>query len=70
MEERIGLVAAPTLLVGHADDPYAYPDLVPLAAALGDVVVETAVIAGGMVPLEHTADRFAEVVAAFLDATP
>lgn len=65
MEARVPLLTAKTLVVGHADDPYAFHEMQPLASAMGDV--ETAVIVGGAVPLEFTADRFAQVVTEFLD---
>ena len=64
MEDRLPLVRAETLVVGHAADPHAYPALGPLAAALGGA--ETAVIEDGMVPLEHTAPAFAAIVEEFL----
>ena len=64
MEERLPLVRAEALVVGHAADPHAYPALTPLAAAMGGA--ETAVIADGMVPLELTAPAFAAIVEEFL----
>ncbi len=64
MEERIGLIGCPVLCVGAADDPYAFPELHPLAAALSGA--RTAVIAGGMVPLEFQAAQFAKLVLDFL----
>ncbi len=64
MEARLPLVRAATLVVGHSDDPYAFKEMTPLAEALTDPT--TAVIDGGMVPLEFTAERFAEVVESFL----
>lgn len=64
MEDRAGLVRAPTLCVGASADPYSYPDVARLAAAIPGA--KTAVIEGGMVPLEFQATRFADVVAGFL----
>lgn len=63
MEERLPLISARVLCVGHEQDPHAMPSLAPLASALG---AEIATIAEGYVPLEHTAERFVEVVAGFL----
>jgi pimeloyl-ACP methyl ester carboxylesterase len=67
MEERIGLVRAPALLIGATDDPFAYPHLRQLAAALpGAKVVE---LEGGMVPLpDQLPEQFAAAVADFLSA--
>ena len=68
MERRVGHVAAPTLLVGHDADPYAFPELEALRRALGERVREVAVIEGGMVPLEFTATEFAAIVERFVQA--
>ena len=43
MERRLGLVAAPTLLVGHARDIYAFGDLMPLHDALREAGVEVTI---------------------------
>lgn len=64
MEARIPLVGPDVLVVGHAADPHAFPAFAPLAAALGGA--DTAVIDGGMVPLELTAPAFAAIVEEFL----
>lgn len=64
MEERIDAVTAEVLVVGHDADPYAFGELEPLAAALGGA--PTAVVAGGMVPLELEAAAFAAIVGDFL----
>ena len=49
MEDRIGLVRAPTLVVAATDDPHAYPATRRVAGAIaGAEIVE---IAGGTVPL-------------------
>jgi len=69
MEQRIDLLTRrPLLLVGHEADPYAFPDLEPLASSLPQAQVAT--IPAGMVPLEHAAAAFAEVVRRFLDEAP
>ncbi len=65
-EERIPLLACPVLLIGATADPYAYPSLPLLQAAIPHAAV--AVIEGGMVPLpDQLPDRFAAVVERFLD---
>ncbi|MEO3872153.1 alpha/beta hydrolase [Nonomuraea sp. B12E4] len=65
MEERVGLVRCPVLLVGAAGDPFAFPELDRLAARLPGS--ERAVIEDGMIPLEHRAAEFAAIVAGFLE---
>ena len=68
MEERAPLVIAKTLCVGAAADPHSFPDLPRLAEHVPGAA--TAVIEGGMVPLEYQAEQFAQIVAGFLrDAT-
>jgi len=65
MEDAIALVVAPTLCIGASADPYAFPELEPLAARLSDV--RTAVIDGGTVGLlEDKAPEIAGLVIAFL----
>ncbi|MDA0632026.1 alpha/beta hydrolase [Nonomuraea sp. MCN248] len=64
MEDRLGLIRCPVLCVGAAGDPFAFPELRPLAGRLPGASV--AVIEHGMVPLEFQAAAFARVVAAFL----
>lgn len=64
MEERLGLIRCPVLCVGATDDPFGFPELHRLAKPLN---AATAVIEGGMIPLELRADEFARVVAEFLD---
>ncbi|WP_284748210.1 alpha/beta fold hydrolase [Amycolatopsis sp. RTGN1] len=68
MERRIGLVRAPVLLLGGADDPFALPAVEPLARHLtAAAVVHRAVIDGGTVALmEDKADDVAAVVLPFL----
>lgn len=65
MEKRIGgLAGLPILLVGHADDPHAFPYLDAMRHALPHAEVRE--IATGVVPLEFTASEFADLVDAFL----
>jgi len=68
MEDRIGLVRAPTLLIGADSDPFAFPAIGPLSAGLTGVErLETAVIEGGMIPLmEDKADEVVAIVRPFL----
>jgi pimeloyl-ACP methyl ester carboxylesterase len=65
MEDRIGLVRCPVLCLGASADPYAFPDLRPLAA--GIAAAQIAVIDGGMVPLlEQRPDEVVDVISRFL----
>ncbi len=70
MEDRIRLVTAPTLLIGADEDPFAFPHLMVLARALSSAsVVETVVVAGGMIPLmECHAPAVAAAVVPFLES--
>ena len=66
MEDTIGLVRAPTLCLGASADPFAFPELEPLAARIAGA--RTVVIEGGTVGLlEDKAPEVAEAVLAFLD---
>jgi pimeloyl-ACP methyl ester carboxylesterase len=66
MEERVGRVACPTLVVAATLDPHAYPSAARIAAAIPHS--QRIDIDGGMVPLpDQMPDRFAEVVDRFLD---
>jgi pimeloyl-ACP methyl ester carboxylesterase len=69
MEDRIGLVTAPVLLIGADADPFAFPDIEPLRAALtGAPRVEVEVMDGGTIPLlEQQPEQVADVVSRFLD---
>jgi pimeloyl-ACP methyl ester carboxylesterase len=68
MEERIGAVRAPVLLVHASDDPFAAPHLAEWRRLLPQARVAT--IAGG-VPLPDQCPReFAAAVLAFVDALP
>ncbi|NUS04283.1 MAG: alpha/beta hydrolase [Nonomuraea sp.] len=64
MEERVGLIRCPVLCVGADADPFAFPELERLAAALPHS--SQAVIKGGVIPLEHQAAEFATLVENFL----
>lgn len=71
MEDRVALLRCPVLLLGASADPYAFPDLQPLADALATAArmgrPAVAVIDGGMVPLmEVHAEEVAVHVTAFL----
>ena len=60
MEDSIGLVRAPVLLLGADQDPFAFPDIPRVAAALKAAhSVELQVIEGGSIPL---LEEHAEVV--------
>lgn len=65
MEERLPRIAAPTLLVGATDDPFAFPELPRLAARLP--AAEVVEIPGGMVPLpDQLPEAFTDAVTDFL----
>ncbi|MCO8277538.1 alpha/beta fold hydrolase [Actinoplanes sp. TRM 88003] len=68
MEDRIGLVTAPVLLIGASEDPFALPDVERLRSHLTAAKnVETAVIEGGTIPLmEQKAAEVAAVTLEFL----
>ncbi|GAA4091346.1 alpha/beta fold hydrolase [Nocardioides kongjuensis] len=70
MEDRIGLVKAPVLLLGATADPFAYPDLPPVRYALtGSPSVEVVAIEDGTIPLlEHKPAEVAAAVLRFLGA--
>ncbi len=69
MEDRVGLVTAPVLLIGASADPFAFPNV----AILGEHLiaarsVESAVIYGGTIPLmEQAPEEVAKLVGDFLD---
>src|SRR5690242_17782051 len=66
MQAAVKSLRCPVLLVGATHDPYAFPALEPMRAALPDAQVE--VIQGGMVPLpDQLPEQFAAVVERFLD---
>lgn len=64
MEQRLAGIGCPVLCVGADADPFAFPDLDPLATALG---APTAVVAGGTVALpEQCPDALADAALPFL----
>ena len=69
MEDRIGLVAAPVLIVGGDADPFSFPDVEVMRAALvGARSVEIAVVEGGTIPMtEQLPEVVAAAVVPFLD---
>ena len=68
MEDRIGHVVAPTLLIGASDDPFALPSVAKLAEHLVNAArVEQVIIPGGMIPLMETkSQEVADAVASFI----
>lgn len=65
MEERIGLVRAPTLALCGEFDAFSLPDLPKIAAAIPGA--RSAVLAGTGVPaVDHRPEQFAAAVGAFL----
>ncbi len=65
MEDRVGLVRCPTLVVGATDDPHAFPSMRRVADAIPGS--RTTAIEGGRVPLpDQMPQAFADSVAAFL----
>lgn len=69
MEDRVGQVAAPVLIIAADADPFAFPAVGAVARALeGAASVEVAVIEGGMIPvLEQKPREVAGAVLGFLD---
>ena len=72
IEDRIGLISAPVLLVGAEADPFAMPHLPHLRQALvGAPSVDTVIIPGGMIPLmEQCPQPVADAVLEFLAKYP
>jgi pimeloyl-ACP methyl ester carboxylesterase len=67
MEEKTGLIKAPTFVIAGLEDPFSFPRMKPLADSIEGSV--TAAIEGGMVPMdEQIPEEFARVVMEFLDA--
>ena len=65
MEDRIGLLTMPTLVIGATDDPHAFPATPRLAAAIPHA--EVTEIRGGTVPLpDAMPDEFSRAVIEFL----
>jgi pimeloyl-ACP methyl ester carboxylesterase len=71
VEERIGLVRAPVLLLGADADPFARPNIEPVRGHLtGAASVTTVIIAGGTIPLmEQRPADVADAVLPFLAGT-
>jgi pimeloyl-ACP methyl ester carboxylesterase len=69
MEDRVGLVSAPVLILGGNADPFSFPDVEPMREALsGARSVEVEVIEGGAIPmLEQLPEAVASAVTRFLD---
>lgn len=72
MEDRVGLVAAPVLILGADADPFSFPDVERMRAELtGAVSVDVAIIERGMIPMtEQLPDDVAAAVVGFLDGLP
>jgi pimeloyl-ACP methyl ester carboxylesterase len=69
MEERIGAVTQPTLVIRAPDDPFAAPHAADWLRRLPQATLVD--IAGGMVPLpDQRPDAFAQAVLEFLDGLP
>lgn len=71
MEERIPRVTAPALVLGAQEDPFTFPDVERVAAALvSSRSVKVEVISGGMIPLmEQKSTEVATLVREFLCGT-
>ncbi len=69
MEDRVGLVVAPVLILGADADPFSFPDVARMQVELtGAPRVEVAVIEGGMIPMtEQLPESVADAVVEFLD---
>ncbi|MEI7057082.1 alpha/beta hydrolase [Nocardioides sp. CCNWLW239] len=69
MENRVGLVTAPVLVIGATDDPVAYPHTDRVVQAYRNAArVERHDVLGGGIPLmEERPGEVADVVGAFLD---
>lgn len=66
IDERLPLLTCPVLLIAPTADPYAFPAVPGLDAAIPHAIVT--VIEGGMVPLpDQLPGPFAQAVEAFLD---
>ncbi len=66
MQAAVTRLQCPVLLLGATEDPYAYPALARMKAALPDAHVDE--IQGGMVPLpDQLPEEFAAAVERFLD---
>lgn len=66
MEDTVGLVRCPTLILAPMEDPHAYPSAPRLAAAIAGSVVQD--VPGAMVPFpDQMPQVFADAICAFLD---
>jgi pimeloyl-ACP methyl ester carboxylesterase len=66
MEDKVGLIKAPTLVLAGTEDPFSFPRMTPLSESIGES--KTAVIKGGMVPMvDQMPEEFSRVVLQFLD---
>jgi pimeloyl-ACP methyl ester carboxylesterase len=66
MEDKVGLVRCPTLVICGTEDPFSYPHMKRLAAAIPQS--KTLAIGGGTVAMvEQMPEKFAKVVLDFLD---
>jgi len=66
MEDKVGLIRCPTLLICGTEDPFSYPHMERLAAAIPKS--KTLAIEGGTVAIvEQMPEKFAKVVLDFLD---
>lgn len=66
MEDRIGLVRAPTLVIAATDDPHAFPSARPVAAAIRSAQIKE--IVGGTVPLPDAMPaEFSAAILSFID---
>lgn len=66
MEERIGLVRSPTLVIAPGRDPHAYPAAGRVAAAISGSVLQE--VPEAMVPFpDQMPDAFAEIVRDFIE---
>jgi pimeloyl-ACP methyl ester carboxylesterase len=68
MENRIGRVVAPVLLIGASEDPFSFPHLKRVARELvNSTRVQTLIIEGGTIPMmEQKAEEIAAGVKSFL----
>jgi pimeloyl-ACP methyl ester carboxylesterase len=65
MEDRLGLITCPTLVIAPTDDPHAHPAAPKVAGAIGGSVLRE--LSGGMVPLpDQMPEVFSELVRDFV----
>ncbi len=66
MEDKVGLIKAPTLVLAGTEDRFSFPRMAPLSKSIEGS--KTAVIQGGMVPMvDQMPEEFSRVVLQFLD---